>query len=66
MPRRLVEQALEGFCGVAGSLGHRTLVADKREVAIQALSTTFDVNPVVARIRLEEVFPRKNDAQLLL
>jgi hypothetical protein len=66
MPRLLVEQAIEEFCGETGSLGHRTLSADKREVAIQALSTTFDVNPVVARIRLEEVFPRKNDAQLLL
>ncbi len=66
MPRPLVEEALDEFCAEAGKLGGRVLPAEKRERAIQALSATFDVNPAVARIRLEEVFPQKNAGQLLL
>lgn len=66
MPRTLVEQALGEFCIEAGNLGQRMLPAGKREEAVRALSTTFDVNPAVARIRLEEVFPLKNESQLLL
>ena len=66
MPRALVEQALQQFCVEAGRLGQRVLAPDKRNAAIQELSTIFDVNPAVARIRIEEVFPTKNDGQLLL
>ena len=66
MPRALVARALEEFCTSAGQLGHKVLKPDKRDSAIRALSTAFDVNPIVARIRLEEVFPLKNDAQLPL
>ena len=35
-----------------------------RQRAIRELAETFDVNPVVARIRLEEVFPNVDGAQL--
>lgn len=66
MPRRLVELALEKFCVGAGLMGQRVLPPDKREPATLALSDIFDVNPAVARLRLEDVFPQKNDAQLLL
>ncbi len=66
MPRTLVERALDEFCVETGSLGARTLVPDKRDTAIRSLSATFDVNPVVARIRLEEIFPAKDDGQLSL
>lgn len=66
LPRPLVMRALEEFCGGAGNLGQRTLIPEKRDLAIRALAATFDVNPIVARIRLDEVFPPKNDAQLLL
>jgi hypothetical protein len=66
MPRRLVETALEKFCVEAGSLGHRVLPPEKKEVAARALVDVFDVNPVVARLRLDDVFPSKNDSQLLL
>jgi hypothetical protein len=66
MPRSLVDQALQEFCVEAGALGQRTLPADKRDAAIRALSNIFDVNPIVARLRIDEVFPQKNDRQLLL
>jgi hypothetical protein len=66
MPRRLVETALEKFCVEACHLGQRVLRPDKREAAARDLSEVFDVNPAVARLRLEDVFPSKNDGQLLL
>ena len=66
MPKPLVDQALQEFCVEAGKLVQRTLAPDKREAAIRALSTIFDVNPVVARLRLDEMHPSKNDGQLLL
>lgn len=66
MPRGLVEAALEKFCVQAGSLGHRVLPTAKREAAARALADVFDVNPAVARLRLDDVFPEKNDSQLLL
>jgi hypothetical protein len=66
MPRSLVERALDEFCIDVGSLGARKLAPDKRDSAIRSLSETFDVNPVVARIRLDEIFPAKNDDQLSL
>ena len=66
MPRPLVERALQDFCVEAGRLGQRVLSPEKRDAAIRELSTIFDVDPAVARIRVDEVFPAKNDAQLLL
>jgi hypothetical protein len=66
MPRRLVETALEKFCIEAGSLGQRVFPPEKREVAARTLADVFDVNPAVARLRLDDVFPKQNDSQLLL
>jgi hypothetical protein len=66
MPRRLVEIALDKFLIEAGSLGERILLPQKREPAARALADIFEVNPAVARLRLDDVFPRRNDSQLLL
>ncbi len=68
MPRRLVEASVvaEKYCQEAGNLGQLVLPAEKRESAVRALADIFDVNPAVARLRLDDIFPRKNDAQLLL
>ena len=68
MPRRLVETALvaEKFCIEAGNLGQLALPPEKREAAARALADIFDVNPAVARLRLDDVFPKKSDGQLLL
>src|ERR1700733_5511976 len=64
MPRPLVEAALQQFCVEVGLLGQRILPPDKREIAARELSDVFDVNPAVARLRIEDVFPIKNDSQL--
>jgi hypothetical protein len=68
MPRRLVERALVAgkFCNEAGNLGQLVLSPEKREAATRALADVFEVNPAVARLRLDDVFPKKNEAQLLL
>lgn len=66
MPRPLVEKTLDEFCVEAGMLGGRIIPTEKKDLAVQALSTTFDVNPAVARIRLEEMFPARNDGQMHL
>jgi hypothetical protein len=66
LPRPLLEIALDKFCVSVGHLGGRVLPEDRREAAARALADIFDVNPAVARLRLEEAFPRRNEAQLSL
>jgi hypothetical protein len=68
MPRRLVEMALvtEKLCLEAGNLGQLVLPPEKREAAVRTLADMFDVNPAVARLRVDDIFPKKRDAQLLL
>ena len=61
MPFELLEQTVTPF--IASSKSRRTLFEvsrldpEKREAAVLRLSETFDVNPVVARIRLGEIYP---------
>jgi hypothetical protein len=66
MPRHLAEMALSAFSVEEGALGQRKVPSERREAAARALSDTFDVNPAVARLRVEDVFPSGNDDQLLL
>ena len=42
------------------------LPPEKRDAATRALTDVFEVNPAVALLRLDDVFPEKNEAQLLL
>lgn len=65
MPRQLVEIALESFVEVRGALGSRVLPQGQREEAIRHVGNIFDVNQVVARIRIEGIFP-PNPEQLAL
>ena len=55
LPKRLVQAAVEPFIDGAG-LFHLRLVK-RRDEAIDSVAETFDVNPIVARIRLEEMYP---------
>lgn len=66
MPSRLVRVGVAAFCTEVGHLGTVVLVEGRREAAIRELADIFDVNPVVARIRLEEVFPATPSNQLTL
>ncbi len=66
LPRRLVVQGLDGILIPAGSLGTRSLPKERREQAVRLVADLFEVNPVVARIRLGELYPEKHEDQLTL
>lgn len=66
LPKGLVAKALEPFLEAQGMLGLPVLSAARRETAIRNLSDTFDVNPVVVRIRLQTLYPENSGNQLTL
>jgi len=66
LPARLVEVAVAPFLTPSGQLGWRRLVDPNRHAAIRALADLFDVNPVVVRIRLSQMFPDGPSGQLTL
>ena len=57
LPKKLVHECITSLLSPTGSLGLTTLCPERREEAHRAVSETFDVNPVVARIRLQEMYP---------
>jgi hypothetical protein len=66
LPRKLVEQCLEGVIQLAGALGRPLLPGARRHEAVALVASVFDVNPVVARIRLGELYPEHQEGQLTL
>jgi hypothetical protein len=56
-PRPLVLEAMKPFLVSAGLLGVEVLDENRREESVRVLADIFDVNPVVARIRVSELFP---------
>lgn len=64
LPRRLVHHAITSFLNHEGLLGLDSLQAPNRVPAARHLSDVFDVNPVVARHRLEALFPATVQASL--
>ena len=56
-PRALVQEALKPFLMPSGSLGGVTLDESRKEGAARALADIFDVNPIVAKIRISELYP---------
>ena len=61
-----INEAIEPFLLAQGTLGIKLLNPDKREEAVHHLADTFDVNPAVARIRVDDVFPAPAEGQLTL
>ena len=57
LPRRLVEECVEPLTDASGSLGPPALPVSQHDQAVRLVATTFDVNPVVARIRLDSILP---------
>lgn len=57
LPHSLVMQSVKPLLVIRGSGGDGVLESGARDSAIRQLSSTFDVNPVVAKIRLEQMFP---------
>jgi len=66
LPKRLLKLAAEPFCTATAGLGLPALTAAQREECVASLSETFNVNPVVARIRLSEAYPNPDGDQLSL
>jgi hypothetical protein len=66
LPRSLVTKALQPYMTATGELGGSVLDPTRRSDAERHLATTFDVNPVVARIRLNDILGAENMGQMLL
>ncbi len=66
LPRSLVERSLLSLTEETGSFGRRILQAARRDDAVRVLAEVFNVNPVVAGIRLDELYPTAGAAQLTL
>jgi hypothetical protein len=66
LPRPLVKIVLEPFLMEKGRLGIKILDAAEKEKAAAELVEVFDVNPVVARIRIETMVSLNQENQLLL
>ncbi len=66
LPRPLVIQALDPLLAFRGQFGIGILERGKREEAVQRLSDAFDVNPSVARIKVEQIYPDSEGNQLTL
>jgi hypothetical protein len=66
LPKSLVQEALSSMLVSRGILALATLPHDGRERAARLVAETFDVNPVVARIRLDALYPAAAGRQLTL
>lgn len=66
LPKGLVEKALQPFLVTQGKLGALVVPPQRREEAVRLLAETFDVNPIVARIRLDGLFSNATTGQLTL
>ena len=65
LPRQHVRTVLEPFLVNEGGFGLTVLDESRREEAVRQVAETFDVNPAVARIRIEAVCAPRG-AQLAL
>jgi hypothetical protein len=66
LPQSLVIKALEPMMVTRGVFGTPVLPSAERDPAIRLLTTTFEVNPIVASIRLEALYPPSAEQQLTL
>jgi hypothetical protein len=66
LPRPLAVDTIRQLLNAGGVSGRQTLQPEKRGQAVKTLAETFDVNPAVARIRLEDMFPESEASQLSL
>jgi hypothetical protein len=66
LPRPLLDSALTPFLIDVGTFGARRLDQSRREAAVSELARVFNVNPIVARIRIDAAYPQANARQLTL
>jgi hypothetical protein len=66
LPRSLVMISLAPFLVKMGMFEINMLDRSRQEEAVKTLAETYDVNPIVARIRIEMIFPPSKNDQLTL
>jgi hypothetical protein len=66
MPQALVDMAVEPFLVPTGSFALPALDRSRFEEAVRFLANIFEVNPAVARIRLNTLYPESDTMQLKL
>lgn len=66
LPKNLVDMALEPYFAARGSMGVTAFDHSRREDAARLLSTVFNVNPAVARIRLSTMYSGADSGQMNL
>lgn len=64
LPRKLVEKCVEPLLAATGGLGLPVLPPDNNPEAIRVVAQAFDVNPIVAQIRIGEMYPRSEQMEL--
>lgn len=64
LPRALVKECVASLSQANGAFGEVTLATSTREQACRLVAETFDVNPIAARIRLDQIFPASLEGQL--
>jgi hypothetical protein len=60
-PPGLVQEAVKPYLVLSGSLGSLMLDEKRREEAVRTLADIFDVNPIVTKIRINELYPVETD-----
>jgi hypothetical protein len=63
LPRPLVAKVAGPYLQSAKFTGNSSLPAERRNEALASVAKTFEVNPIVAQIRLEEIYPSANGQQ---
>jgi hypothetical protein len=63
LPKALLRRAMDSY--MEGPAGLLKLTASKRATACRELAELFDVNPIVVKIRLGELFPEEGNPGLL-
>ena len=66
LPRILVEQVLQPYFVARGLLGTKTLDPALRTEGGRCVSDVFDTNPIVARLRIDRLYPVRDEKQLSL
>ena len=66
LPARLTLQALQPYVVVVGTLGVVDFDRSRLDQAARSLAEIFNVNPVVARIRINQLYPKPAAGQMLL
>lgn len=64
LPQILITKCLEPYIETTGQMGIKQIIQSKRLVAEKEIANVFEVNPIVAKIRLDALFPNTTQISL--